>query len=248
MSTRKRLGVVGAVCMVCTLWALASVARADGRATDAYLDESRARWEQVARQIWDTPELGLNETRSSAALIAILEKEGFKVTRGIGGEATAFVATAGSGAPVVALLAEYDALPGPVAGRGSGQEAGGRRGHARARLRPQPARHRQRRRGDRRQPRADREEAPRDDPAVRHAGRGDPVRQDLHDPRRRVQADRRRARLAPRRSEPRHQPDPARRRPPSTSSSSAGRRTPPRRPGSAAARSMRWCCSITRSR
>jgi aminobenzoyl-glutamate utilization protein B len=103
------------VCVVCTAfspWALGSVARADGRATDAYLDESRARWEQVARQIWDTPELGLNETRSAAVLLEILEKEGFQVTRGVGGEATAFVATAGSGAPVVALLAEYDALPG----------------------------------------------------------------------------------------------------------------------------------------
>ena len=115
MSTRKRLGVVGAVCMLgtlCTVWARPPLARAEGRATDAYLDETRARWEQVARQIWDTPELGLYETRSAAVLIEILEKEGFQVTRGIGGEATAFAATAGAGAPVVALMAEYDALPG----------------------------------------------------------------------------------------------------------------------------------------
>src|SRR4029079_5312314 len=66
----------------------------------------------VARQIWDTPETGLKETRSSAALIQILEKEGFQVTRGVGGEPTAFVATAGSGSPVIVLRAEYDALPG----------------------------------------------------------------------------------------------------------------------------------------
>ena len=98
--------------MICLLCGLASVVRADVRATDSYLDQTRARWEQVARQIWDMPELGLKETRSSAALIAILEKEGFQVTRGVGGEPTAFVAIAGSGAPVVALLAEYDALPG----------------------------------------------------------------------------------------------------------------------------------------
>ena len=112
MSPRKRHGVVCAVCMAVTFWALASAARADGRATDAYLEESRARWEQVARQIWDTPELGLAETRSAAVLIEALEKEGFQVTRGVGSEPTAFVATAGTGAPVVALLAEYDALPG----------------------------------------------------------------------------------------------------------------------------------------
>jgi aminobenzoyl-glutamate utilization protein B len=99
-------------CTLSMLCALTSIARAEGRATDTYLDETRARWEQVAKQIWDTPELGLGETRSSAVLIQILEKEGFQVTRGIGGEPTAFMATAGSGTPVIALLAEYDALPG----------------------------------------------------------------------------------------------------------------------------------------
>jgi aminobenzoyl-glutamate utilization protein B len=108
MSPRNQLGV----CAICTLWALASNAWADGRATDAFLDDSRARWEQVAKKIWDTPELGLRETRSAATLIDVLQKEGFQVTRGIGDQPTAFAATAGSGAPVVALLAEYDALPG----------------------------------------------------------------------------------------------------------------------------------------
>jgi aminobenzoyl-glutamate utilization protein B len=112
MSRHKQLVVVCALCTLGTLWALAPVARADGRATDAYLDQTRARWEELARQIWDTPELGLRETRSAAALIAVLEKEGFQVKRGIGSEPTAFVATAGSGAPVIALFAEYDALPG----------------------------------------------------------------------------------------------------------------------------------------
>jgi aminobenzoyl-glutamate utilization protein B len=123
MSSRKRVGVVCAVSTLFTFGAFASVARADGRATDAYLDESRARWEQVARQIWDTPELGLSEARSSAALADVLEKEGFQVTRGFGSEPTAFVATAGTGAPVVALLAEYDALPGlsQVAGQAKRQ-------------------------------------------------------------------------------------------------------------------------------
>ncbi|HEU4728569.1 MAG TPA: amidohydrolase [Kofleriaceae bacterium] len=115
MSKRKRLGALYVVCIVGIFGiggARPSVARAEGRATDAYLDETRARWEQVARQIWDTPELGLKESKSSAALLAILQKEGFQITRGVGGEPTAFVATAGSGSPVVALLAEYDALPG----------------------------------------------------------------------------------------------------------------------------------------
>jgi aminobenzoyl-glutamate utilization protein B len=80
--------------------------------TDEWLDQTRARWNAVALKVWETPELALDEKRSSAALAAELEKEGFKVTWGIGGEATAFAAVAGSGKPVVALLAEYDALPG----------------------------------------------------------------------------------------------------------------------------------------
>ncbi|HEX3760524.1 MAG TPA: amidohydrolase [Kofleriaceae bacterium] len=104
-----------ALCLICVAGLLgprAKLARADGRATDVYLDQTRERWERVARQIWDTPELGLKETRSSAALIDILQKEGFQITRGVGGEPTAFIATAGSGEPVIGLLAEYDALPG----------------------------------------------------------------------------------------------------------------------------------------
>lgn len=104
-----------ALCLICVAGLLgprAKLARADGRATDTYLDQTRERWERVARQIWDMPETGLKETRSSVALIDILQKEGFQVTRGVGGEPTAFVASAGSGEPVIGLLAEYDALPG----------------------------------------------------------------------------------------------------------------------------------------
>jgi aminobenzoyl-glutamate utilization protein B len=78
---------------------------------DAYLDETRARWEQVSRQIWDFAETSLQETRSAKLFSDLLAKEGFKAERGIGGMPTAFVATAGSGSPVVAILAEYDALP-----------------------------------------------------------------------------------------------------------------------------------------
>jgi aminobenzoyl-glutamate utilization protein B len=80
--------------------------------TDAYLEESAARWQDVSRKIWDYAETGLAEHKSSALLEDVLEKEGFAVTRGVAGMPTAFVATAGSGAPVVAILAEYDALPG----------------------------------------------------------------------------------------------------------------------------------------
>lgn len=78
--------------------------------TDAYLDQTRARWEQVSRQIWEYAETALQEKKSSEFLADLLSKEGFKVQRGVG-LPTAFVATAGSGSPVIGILAEYDALP-----------------------------------------------------------------------------------------------------------------------------------------
>ena len=92
--------------------AAAPTARAAQPGTDTYLDATAARWEGVLRKIWDYAETALNERQSAALLEEILEKEGFAVTRGAAGLPTAFVATAGSGAPVVAILAEYDALPG----------------------------------------------------------------------------------------------------------------------------------------
>jgi aminobenzoyl-glutamate utilization protein B len=92
--------------------ALSSPPPGESRSTDSWLDQTRDRWTAVAQKIWETPEVALTETKSSKVLAAELEKEGFKVTWGVGGEPTAFVATAGSGKPVVGLLAEYDALPG----------------------------------------------------------------------------------------------------------------------------------------
>ncbi|HET9751961.1 MAG TPA: hypothetical protein VFP52_03325, partial [Myxococcales bacterium] len=66
-------------------------------ATDAYLDQTRARWEQVAKQLWEFSETALQEKKSAALFEDLLEKEGFKVQRGVGQLPTAFVATAGSG-------------------------------------------------------------------------------------------------------------------------------------------------------
>ncbi len=82
-----------------------------GTPTDSFLDQSRARWESLSRQIWEFSEPALHEQKSAALLEDVLEKEGFKVQRGVGALPTAFVATAGSGSPLVAVLAEYDALP-----------------------------------------------------------------------------------------------------------------------------------------
>ena len=63
-------------------------------------------------QLWDLAEIALKEHQSSGLLSALLEKGGFRVTRGVSDMPTAFVPEYGSGSPVVAFLAEYDALPG----------------------------------------------------------------------------------------------------------------------------------------
>jgi aminobenzoyl-glutamate utilization protein B len=62
--------------------------------------------------VWGFAELGFAEERSAAALADFLEAEGFSLERGVAGIPTAFVASYGSGSPVIALLGEYDALPG----------------------------------------------------------------------------------------------------------------------------------------
>ncbi|MBC7904980.1 MAG: amidohydrolase [Gemmatimonadaceae bacterium] len=69
-------------------------------------------YKKIALTIWDYAELGYKENKSSALLQSTLKENGFTVEAGIAGMPTAFVATYGSGAPVIAILAEYDALPG----------------------------------------------------------------------------------------------------------------------------------------
>ncbi|MEX0645299.1 MAG: amidohydrolase, partial [Parvularculaceae bacterium] len=66
----------------------------------------------LARQIWEWAEVGYKEEHSSKALQDALQTEGFTVQTGVAGIPTAFTATYGSGAPVIAILGEFDALPG----------------------------------------------------------------------------------------------------------------------------------------
>ncbi len=66
---------------------------------------------RISDAIWSYAELGLQENRSSALLADTLEKAGFKVERGLAGMPTCFVASYGSGHPVIGLLGEFDALP-----------------------------------------------------------------------------------------------------------------------------------------
>ena len=66
----------------------------------------------LASDLFDYAELGYLETRSAERLGGYLEANGFGVERGVAGIPTAFLATRGSGGPVIGILAEFDALPG----------------------------------------------------------------------------------------------------------------------------------------
>ncbi|MGC1204031.1 MAG: amidohydrolase [Flavobacteriaceae bacterium] len=67
---------------------------------------------EISDGIWELAETAFEETESSKILSDYAEKQGFKVERGVAEMPTAFVATYGSGKPVISVLGEFDALPG----------------------------------------------------------------------------------------------------------------------------------------
>ncbi|MBI3029097.1 MAG: M20 family metallopeptidase [Candidatus Rokubacteria bacterium] len=80
-----------------------------GRAVDGLADEL----ESLSRRIHANPELGYQEVKAAGWLSDFLAAKGFKVERGVAGVETAFRAAIETGeGPTIAILCEYDALPG----------------------------------------------------------------------------------------------------------------------------------------
>jgi len=75
---------------------------------DARYDETAS----IARKIWEWAEVGYQEEKASQLLMGTLSAEGFSIKSGVAEIPTAFTAEYGSGGPVIAVLAEFDALPG----------------------------------------------------------------------------------------------------------------------------------------
>lgn len=75
------------------------------------VDARRVFTQRMVDSIFSFSELGFQEFESSAYVAGLLEKEGFQVTRGVAGMPTAFVATWGSGKPVIGFMADIDGLP-----------------------------------------------------------------------------------------------------------------------------------------
>ncbi len=88
----------------------------------------------IARKLWEWAEVGYQEERSSALLQDALSAEGFSIDKGVAEIPTAFIAEYGDAGPVIAILAEFDALPGinqdatptraPIDGKGAGHACG----------------------------------------------------------------------------------------------------------------------------
>ncbi len=76
------------------------------------LDQKSEEYSAIAQEIWGLAEMGYQEQQSSALLQKTLSDAGFTVNKGVAGIPTAFIAEYGSGTPIIAIMGEYDALPG----------------------------------------------------------------------------------------------------------------------------------------
>ena len=76
------------------------------------VDAKREPFQQLSDRIWGMPEIAYTEHRSVAEHVAVLEAEGFRITKNLAGIPTAVMGEAGTEGPVIAILGEYDALPG----------------------------------------------------------------------------------------------------------------------------------------
>lgn len=138
----RKLQLTNGAFLLCVAGVLSGSLHAQGKAADAGMKSQaiadiQSRYDdykKIAFQIWDYAEVGYKEVKSSALLQKTLSDNGFAVKAGVADIPTAFVATYGSGSPVIGILAEFDALPGlsqqaipekaPIEGRNAGHGCG----------------------------------------------------------------------------------------------------------------------------
>jgi aminobenzoyl-glutamate utilization protein B len=76
------------------------------------VDSRKDAYEGLSDRVWGMPELAYGEYRSVSEHRDMLEREGFRIEESLAGIPTAVMGEAGDGGPVIAILGEYDALPG----------------------------------------------------------------------------------------------------------------------------------------
>jgi len=85
---------------------------ASKKAVLSSIEQHQSNLIRISNSIWALAETAFEEDDSSRILADYAESNGFKVDRGVAGMPTAFIATYGSGKPVISVLGEFDALPG----------------------------------------------------------------------------------------------------------------------------------------
>jgi len=99
------------------------------------VDERQQPFIELSDTVWGMPELAYNEHQSVAEHKKVLDAQGFRITENVAGIPTAVMGEAGEDGPVIAILGEYDALPGlsqeagvaehrPIPGDGHGHGCG----------------------------------------------------------------------------------------------------------------------------
>jgi len=109
---RSRIALVPCLVVLCTGPLAAQQLSPERQTALDMADALSSQMHLMAMTLWDYSEIALRETQSAEFLAALLEDEGFAVQRGVADMPTAFVASWGSGHPIIGVLAEYDALPG----------------------------------------------------------------------------------------------------------------------------------------
>ncbi len=105
---KKSIGIIASILL------LSFTANAQKKTEDVLkkLDSKAEAYGAIAQNIWELAEMGYQEEKSSALLQQTLSDEGFTIEKGVAGIPTAFIAEYGSGSPIIAIMGEYDALPG----------------------------------------------------------------------------------------------------------------------------------------
>jgi len=97
--------------LICS-WCLAQSISQEKQAIIQSVETHERSLVTISDEIWRLAEVAFEESQSSDLLADYAEAQGFHVERGVGEMPTAFIASYGTGSPVIGILGEFDALPG----------------------------------------------------------------------------------------------------------------------------------------
>jgi len=133
---KKHIIILFSLLLYCTSWLSAQdQLSAEKQEIVNYLEQQKDQFADCAHKIWQWAELGYQEKQSSGLLQNVLKEEGFQIQTGVADLPTAFMASYGQGEPIIAILAEFDALPGlsqapvPIKQKQEGSTSGHACGH-----------------------------------------------------------------------------------------------------------------------